>query len=986
MSIKISACTIAKNEALNIGKSIESYKDYVDEIIIVDTGSIDETAEIAEKLGAKVLKFEWKNDFSAAKNYAIDNATGDWILFLDADEWFEADTAKNLKGVIEHTINSNYNSAACKLVNFSTETEIMETGTTIRIFKKADNIRFIRPIHEVLADINTNIALPGLFSDKLVINHSGYMTSILEKKAKRNKMLLDKNYALGKFSPIDYFYGIRENLKEDVNLAEHFYKLIENMPDYTNQVSSFNIGNSVDENKLKVVNTFPEKYSFDYRLKLLEEVQKKNPDNPTFKFYEYMMFEKVDKKRAIKALYDALNYEKDFETNNPSKANPFYTKKSEVNSLLGEYEILINDNIKALDHFTEAIKTDYTNVSALKGILSVISNEKTNDIVHFLNSIYDVNNKDVLKFLIDKLRLTKFKEVFLYYFVDYYKKFNEVDLSFFTSRMITGNFEEIIDTYIGVYKESKDEKALLLISAAIICGNSKEKFMEFSTNLTSSYSKILSSYFNGEEIENFSESDFSALVAIFNEIAYIADFNLLKKLTDVYKPAKERFYFEIIKHYYDDYSYNEVLNWISHMKDNGFLKNDLETFANFLMANIFFRTNEYEKLSDCLDKLVSGGFLEQDVLILLETLEADDERLAEYYELIDALSFMRQNFKFDGIKDIVSDSVKFMTIEKLKDDIKDTSVGLLKEQLIQFFEFAEFAKSKEAFIVAEKYYKICLKHKFNVDRCYFSLGEIYNKFEKPELSFYCYENAFCENLVFARNILPKGHLNYNYVFSKKEEKNVEKCPVCGEKSKMIATYINLDDQNLTYNDSMIVGYRCCEKCDHIFAGNDIKDKIFWEKDNLIKYDKNRITLAYDILENLCEMSDEEDILELDSDNGEFGAAAKNYGFNVEHEINNKKFGIIMAGDLLDSTYMVEEKLSNCIECLASDGIIVFEVYDKENAFSKFAPIPLWVKAGVKNVFSRKSLEILFEKLGLHILQIDVDKINEGKIIVFLSKE
>ena len=109
MSIKISACTIAKNEALNIGKSIESYKEYVDEIIIVDTGSIDETVEIAEKLGAKVLKFEWKNDFSAAKNYAIDNATGDWILFLDADEIFENRIVKDIK----HMLKNNEVDAYC---------------------------------------------------------------------------------------------------------------------------------------------------------------------------------------------------------------------------------------------------------------------------------------------------------------------------------------------------------------------------------------------------------------------------------------------------------------------------------------------------------------------------------------------------------------------------------------------------------------------------------------------------------------------------------------------------------------------------------------------------------------------------------------------------------------------------------------------------------------------------------------------------------
>jgi len=124
MSIKLSACTIAKNEEENIAKSIESYKKYVDEIIVVDTGSTDNTREVAEKAGAKVLSFEWKNDFSAAKNFALDNATGDWIIFLDADEWFEGDCASQIKKAVSETEKEGHLAVACKLVNLATETEI----------------------------------------------------------------------------------------------------------------------------------------------------------------------------------------------------------------------------------------------------------------------------------------------------------------------------------------------------------------------------------------------------------------------------------------------------------------------------------------------------------------------------------------------------------------------------------------------------------------------------------------------------------------------------------------------------------------------------------------------------------------------------------------------------------------------------------------------------------------------------------------------
>ena len=129
MGIKLSACTITKNEALNIGKSIDSYKDYVDEIIVVDTGSIDETIEIAESKGAKVLKFEWKNDFSAAKNFALDHASGDWIIFLDADEWFDGDTAKNIRAAIENAISlSLFNSSSSNCFELKNSIISLSTG------------------------------------------------------------------------------------------------------------------------------------------------------------------------------------------------------------------------------------------------------------------------------------------------------------------------------------------------------------------------------------------------------------------------------------------------------------------------------------------------------------------------------------------------------------------------------------------------------------------------------------------------------------------------------------------------------------------------------------------------------------------------------------------------------------------------------------------------------------------------------------------
>lgn len=89
----ISLTMIVKNEQDYIAKSILSAKSHVDEIIVVDTGSTDSTKQIAIDCGAKVYDFPWTNSFAEARNYALQQATGDWILVLDADEHLAPDTA-----------------------------------------------------------------------------------------------------------------------------------------------------------------------------------------------------------------------------------------------------------------------------------------------------------------------------------------------------------------------------------------------------------------------------------------------------------------------------------------------------------------------------------------------------------------------------------------------------------------------------------------------------------------------------------------------------------------------------------------------------------------------------------------------------------------------------------------------------------------------------------------------------------------------------
>ena len=117
----ISLCMITKNEENNLADCLNSVKDIVDEIVIVDTGSTDKTKEIAKKFDAKIFDFKWIDDFSAARNESINPATKEWILIMDAYETLDDEGKK----VIRELINGKEADAFLFLQkNYTNETKV----------------------------------------------------------------------------------------------------------------------------------------------------------------------------------------------------------------------------------------------------------------------------------------------------------------------------------------------------------------------------------------------------------------------------------------------------------------------------------------------------------------------------------------------------------------------------------------------------------------------------------------------------------------------------------------------------------------------------------------------------------------------------------------------------------------------------------------------------------------------------------------------
>jgi glycosyltransferase involved in cell wall biosynthesis len=218
---RLSVCMIVKNEERFLGQCLASVKDIADELIVIDTGSTDRTIEIAREHGAQVGHFEWCNDFAAARNASIATATGDWILFLDADEELSPAEKQNLSALL----NSD-NVALIRLPLINTHQGPISKSILPRLFRNIPAIQFLGCVHEgvytALLKISKEWQMDISVGDLLILHH-GYTAEVISErnKVQRNYELLLK--ALDERPNEAYFYmQLGLELRRMDRLAESF--------------------------------------------------------------------------------------------------------------------------------------------------------------------------------------------------------------------------------------------------------------------------------------------------------------------------------------------------------------------------------------------------------------------------------------------------------------------------------------------------------------------------------------------------------------------------------------------------------------------------------------------------------------------------------------------------------------------------------------------------------------------------------------------
>lgn len=188
----VSLCMIVKNERDCLPASLKSVQSFVDEMIVIDTGSDDGTPDIALAWGARVIPFVWTEDFAAARNFALRNASSDWILVLDADEVFQVVDPESFYRLL---YNSQVEGYFLTIKNRLGPTLGESDDQVVRLFRNKLEYQFEGAIHEQVAPaILRQNGGKGLASANLTVLHFGYLRNqqIAKNKFARNSKIIEK--------------------------------------------------------------------------------------------------------------------------------------------------------------------------------------------------------------------------------------------------------------------------------------------------------------------------------------------------------------------------------------------------------------------------------------------------------------------------------------------------------------------------------------------------------------------------------------------------------------------------------------------------------------------------------------------------------------------------------------------------------------------------------------------------------------------------
>lgn len=494
--LKLSACVIVKNEEKNIPTWLTCMKKIANEMIVVDTGSSDATVKLAKDAGAQVYDYKWNNDFSAAKNFALDQANGNWILFLDADEYFPEKMVDNvISGITQVDSNQNIDGLICPLINIDVDkgNSFISEIQSLRIFRHQPTLRFQGNVHEFLTRTNGPLRIAKITGD-VEIYHTGYSSSIIRQKLERNLSLLQEDIRINGEKPVHYpyladcYYGLK-NYEKAIeyakrSIAENVVAVGQESTIYRRLIDSLALSGRQPTEILPVVESAIDKFP------LMPEFVW-NKGELFFQEKKYVDAERVLKKSLLLA------------QEQQEKIAGEVTFKGQLNLVycrLGEISVLKNDISQALEFFVKSLQCYRYNTLVLQKLYQQLHNQDPVEVIALFKTLYNDSKRDML-FLVQALQEWANSKVYIYYAQKLNMKYHvgQEDVSA-KALLAAEKYGKAID-----YTAKKLQENYIFMIIAIVCQYDENKYKTAQCFLPETYCRILNKCMGSEVILNQDE-------------------------------------------------------------------------------------------------------------------------------------------------------------------------------------------------------------------------------------------------------------------------------------------------------------------------------------------------------------------------------------------------------------------------------------------------------------------------------------------------
>lgn len=524
----LSACVITKNEADNISRCITSIQSIVKEIIVVDTGSTDDTVTIAKTLGAKIFHFAWNNDFSAPRNYALEQAIGEWIIFLDADEYVPANKVQNIPTILAKVHNNDKISAiACLMEHTNGFGGTLKCqDKTARIFRNSSSIRYVGRIHETI--LEDGLPCHALYFSKEILSiiHTGYNNSNFIDKLKRNITLLEKDLENDTNTYLSYHYlsHAYSLLGEREKAIKFAYKALEDTAvaqsmfahkPYLNLIQNLQ---QTGKDRPAIIHP------------LLENCLQKFPHHPeVLECRGNYLYTKGYYTQALTILQQALTANENYQDIN--LANDFFEHITHVQETIASIHSKKNDSLQAINHYILSLKAFKYNAKAFAGLISLIRNQEAANIVFLLNSIYKTNNKDDVCFIVTRLSALKVLKVLAYYEKIWSEKF-QPDVRTGMLPFLHNDFEKAFRFFSNSFVNTNDHQAELMsiVTLLLAC---KPAWLAMLNDQCNPSFRCIAENFLGVRTNILSAEDLPSYLELVSSFAYLSSVEPMQQLLQI---------------------------------------------------------------------------------------------------------------------------------------------------------------------------------------------------------------------------------------------------------------------------------------------------------------------------------------------------------------------------------------------------------------------------------------------------------------------